>query len=64
MLQNDKSSQRTKHIATKYHFIRDLYKSKEIDVKYCPSEIMIADILTKPLESVKIRQFSRDIGLV
>src|SRR6218665_294510 len=58
LLQNEKSSHRTKH------FVRDLYKSKELDVKYCPSERMIDDLLTKPLEAVKTRQFTLDIGLI
>src|SRR6218665_360900 len=72
LLQNEKSSHRTKHVATKFqffvatkfHFVRDLYKSKELDVKYCPSERVIADLLTKPLEAVKTRQFTLDIGLI
>jgi hypothetical protein len=64
LLQNEKASHRTKHIATKYYFVRDLCKSKELEVKYCPSEIMIADLLTKPLEAVKTRQFTMDIGLI
>ena len=64
LLQNPKSSLRTKHIDIKYHFVRDLYQSKDSDLRYCPSEHMIADLLTKPLESVKIRQLSMDIGLV
>ena len=63
MLQSDKASHRTKHIETKYHFVRELYKEKKLDVKYCPSESMIADLLTKPLEAVKIRKFTSEIGL-
>ena len=64
LLQNPKSSSRTKHIDVKYNFVRDLYQSKDIDLHYCASEHMIADLLTKPLESVKMRQLSMDIGLV
>jgi len=63
-LQNEKSSHRTKHIATKYHFVRDLCKVKELEVKYCPSENMIADLLTKPLEAVKTRKFAQEFGLL
>ena len=63
MLQKDKTavSQRTKHIATKYHFIRDLYQSQIVDVRYLPSEQMIADLLTKPLGAQKIVQLLKDI---
>jgi len=64
MLQSEKSCHRTKHIATKYHFIRDLYKQNDIAVKYCASGQMTADMLTKPLEAVKLRQFVKDTGLV
>jgi len=37
MIQSEKSCHQTKHIATKYHFIRDLYKQNDIAVKYCSS---------------------------
>jgi hypothetical protein len=63
MLENEKSSQRTKHIDTKYHFVKDMYKQQQIDIKYCPTENMMADVLTKPLGAVKIAKFARDIGL-
>jgi len=64
LLQNPKSSLRTKHINVKYNSVCDLYQSKDIDLHYCVSERMIADLLTKLLESVKMRQLSMDIGLV
>ena len=56
-------SKRTKHIDIKYHFIRELFQEKNIDIKYCSSEIMVADLLTKPIEAVKIRKFVEAIGL-
>jgi hypothetical protein len=64
MLKSDRCSPRTKHIATKYHFVRELFKSGTIDIKSCPSETMIADLLTKPLGPIKIKQFAQDIGLI
>jgi len=63
LLQNERASHRTKHIATKHHFVRELCKSKELDVQYCPSENMMADLLTKPLEAVKTRKFTQAFGL-
>ena len=65
-LNSDKATvcQRTKHIATKYHFVRDLYQAQNIDVKYLPSEQMIADLLTKPLAAQKIGQLRKDILLI
>ena len=40
---------RTKHINIKYHSVCDLVEAGKIKVKYCASENMIADILTKAL---------------
>ena len=49
------SSKRTKHIKVKYFLIRDYYDSGEIDVKFCPTDEMWADVLTKPLQGQKFR---------
>ena len=38
---------RTKHINIKYHFIREQIANGTICLKYCPTEDMLADILTK-----------------
>jgi len=39
----------SKHIATKYHFVRDLVTNKTIAIHYIPTASNPADILTKPL---------------
>jgi hypothetical protein len=43
------SSKRTKHIKAKYFLIKDYYDAGEIDVKFCPTDGMWADMLTKLL---------------
>jgi hypothetical protein len=40
------SSKRTKHIKAKYFLIKDYYDAGEIDVKFCPTDEMWADVLT------------------
>ena len=40
---------RTKHIDIRFHFIREAQKNGLIQIKYCPTEEMLADLLTKPL---------------
>ncbi|KAG3126968.1 hypothetical protein PI126_g22087 [Phytophthora idaei] len=40
---------KAKGIDLKYHKIRDCVEQKEFALEYCPSEDMLADILTKPL---------------
>lgn len=49
---------RTKHIDIRYHYIREALQSRLIDLQYCPTSEMNADLLTKPLPKgpfVKLR---------
>ena len=62
-LSNEKFSSKSKHIEIRYHFAKDLKKRNLVNFQYCPSGDMIADMLTKPLESVKLRKFTQLIGL-
>jgi hypothetical protein len=60
MLENDgrsSSSQCTCHINIHYYFITDKVKSKEVCLKHCPTENMIADFFTKPLQGAKFTTF-------
>lgn len=54
---------RTKHIATRYHFIRQLVKNNELKLRYIPTEIMPADILTKPLPGPAHHRHVEAMGL-
>ncbi len=49
------SSKQTKHVKAMYFLIKDYYESGEIDLRYCPTDIMRADVLTKPLQGQKFR---------
>jgi len=40
---------KTKHIDVQLHFIRNHLNKGTIDVEYCPTENMLADIMTKGL---------------
>ena len=55
------SRQRTKHINIEYFFIKDRVESGEITIIYCPTEDMIADFFTKPLQGIKFIQFRESI---
>ena len=44
------ASSRVKHIRAKYFLIKDRYDAGNIDLHYCPTEEMWADVLTKPLQ--------------
>ena len=41
--------QRSKHIAIRYHYIRDAFNNGKFDIQYVPSAEQLADILTKAL---------------
>jgi hypothetical protein len=41
----------SKHMDVTYHFCREKVESGDIDVQYCATENMLADVLTKPLVS-------------
>ncbi len=49
------SSQRTTNIKAKYFLIKDYCDAGVINVKFCPTDQMWADILTKPLQGQKFR---------
>jgi hypothetical protein len=57
-------SQRTKHIDIQYHFIRHHVLNGTIATYYCPTEIMVADIMTKPLPRVRHDDLTYDLGLL
>ena len=64
MISNHKFSNRTKHIDTKYHHIRDMTEKKEIKLEYIRTDENIADMLTKPLGGVKLEKLRELGGLI
>ena len=56
------SGKRTKHINIQYFFMVDRIKNEELQVEYCPTNDMLADFFTKPLQGSKFMEF-RDIIL-
>ena len=52
---------RTKLIDIRYHFVKFCIQNSSIDLIYCPTEDMIADIFTKSLPVIKY--FTHDLGL-
>ena len=61
MINNKKFSNRTKHIDTKFHFVQDLVNNQQVNLVYHPTETNIADMMTKPLGSIKIKVL-RELG--
>ena len=50
---NPADHQQSKHVDLKYHFVRAKVKEGEAKLVYCPTEEMMADILTKYLSATR-----------
>ncbi|KAH9781841.1 hypothetical protein KPL71_008631 [Citrus sinensis] len=61
---NPKFHERTKHIDVRMHFIRDEISKGVVNVVKVPTEVNPADMLTKPLPSVRFRNLLSLIGCV
>ena len=49
------SSKPTKHIKWRYFSIRDKIANRDLKIRYCPTETMWADVLTKPKQGGPFR---------
>ena len=63
LTKNAKYHSRTKHIDISHHFVRERVMSKEIIVKYCPTEEMVADIMTKGLAKPSFQKLRKLLGV-
>ena len=53
----------TKHTEIKLHFIREQVKGGAVELKYCPTEEMVADMLTIGLPQVKFAKLRHMAGV-
>ena len=51
------SGKRTRHINMRYFFIADQTEKKHVRVKYCPTDELMADFMSKPLQGAKFLKF-------
>lgn len=61
--ENPVQHQRTKHIDIKFHFIREAIKNQDVNVQYCQTDKMTADVLTKGLPKEKFERFRDMLGV-
>ena len=67
IIANPRCSARTKHIELRYHLVRDYAQRNIVSFHYVPTQCNIADLLTKPLNSVLMRRlcqmFMRELDI-
>ena len=63
LVKNPEFHQRTKHINIKYHFLREKYQDKEIEIVYTSTENQLADLFTKPLPTPRFNHLRKQIGV-
>jgi hypothetical protein len=54
---------RTKHLDTRYYYIKEKVEEGSLLVEYCATENMVADIMTKPLPRVAFQSFRDSLSL-
>jgi len=64
LTKNPKFHNRTKHIDVSYHYAREQVDNKKISIKYCRTENMLADVMTKGLSKVQFEKFRNMLGLI
>ena len=53
------SSKRTRHLNIRYFFLTDQHERGNITIEYCPTDEMVGDYMTKPLQGSKFMKFRR-----
>ena len=61
LIKNRILNKRSKHIDVKFRFVHELVRDEVIKLKYCPTNDQLADIFTKPLNSVKFLKFREQL---
>ena len=56
--------QKTKHIAIKYHYLRELVQEKEVRMEYVNTKEQLADIFTKALSKEAHEYLRGRLGVI
>jgi len=64
MAKNPEGHERSKHIDIQAHFVRQHVSNRRVELNYCPTEEMVADIMTKPLPKGKHTWCVKHLGLL
>ena len=54
---------RTKHINIRYHFVREKFEDGQFVLQYCPTQDMLADIMTKTITAPQYAALRSKLGI-
>lgn len=63
LAKNPEFHKRTKHIDIRYHFVREKVEDGQVCLQYCPTQDMLADIMTKPIPTVQFDVLRTKLGV-
>jgi hypothetical protein len=64
LAKNPVSHGRSKHIETKYHFLREQVSKGGVKLQHCGTDSQIADIMTKPLKIGRFKALRKMLKVV
>ena len=64
MADNPVEHSRTKHIAIRYHFLRDHQQKGDIEISYINTKDQLADIFTKPLDEQSFNKLRHELNIL
>jgi hypothetical protein len=64
MADNPVEHSRTKHIAIRYHFLRDHQQRGDIEIAYVSTKEQLADIFTKPLDEKTFTKLRNELNIL
>jgi hypothetical protein len=64
MADNPVEHSRTKHVAIRYHFLRDHQQKGDIEISYINTKDQLADIFTKPLDEQTFNKLRHELNIL
>ena len=63
LAKNPEFHKRTKHFDIRYHYVRKKFDDGQVNLEYCPTQDMLADIMTKPIVAAKFSYLRTKLGI-
>lgn len=64
LTKNEEFHKRTKHIDTRYHYIREKYKQNKFMIESVGTEFQLADIFTKALAKPRFEFLRKKLNII